>query len=231
MASNLKLLGRELLPPFLVGLFHAATERFALPLDHRFATSKAKSSCHKDSQYAVHNYDWKGDEQSRSHKMSRKANVFSQTIITLNRTPQPSGAIDMRLVVAAALPIFAVGVLAQDAPKPLLVAEQTWVMHYDMKLDGKLDAASHGKVRWQIVVRNNRVSGMLADAKERGPNDHRLAGEIVAGKPPILFMRQDGPKGLVCFYSGKRVAEDKVAGTWFDNRGNSGDFELTIEPK
>ena len=49
-------------------------------------------------------------------------------------------------------------------------------------------------------------------------------------KPAILFLRQDGPKGLVCFYSGKQLDDGRFAGTWFDNRGSSGDFEL-IEQK
>jgi hypothetical protein len=104
-------------------------------------------------------------------------------------------------------------------------------MRYDSKLDGKLEDKSHGEVRWRIALRNNRLTGGLADAKEKDPSDHRLAGELAEGKPPILFMRQDGPKGLVCYYSGKRVAENRIAGTWFDNRGNSGDFELALERK
>jgi hypothetical protein len=116
-----------------------------------------------------------------------------------------------------------------DEPPGLLPPDANWIMHYDSKLDGKLDG--HGEVRWKIAVRNNRMSGRLADAKEHEPSGHHLAGEIAAGRPPIVFLRQDGPKGLVCYYSGRRSAENQIAGTWFDNRGNSGDFELTIETK
>ena len=56
-------------------------------------------------------------------------------------------------------------------------------------------------------------------------------GEVVAGTPPIVSLRQDGPKGLVCYYTGKRTAADRIVGTWYDNRGSSGDFEFTIEKK
>jgi hypothetical protein len=104
-------------------------------------------------------------------------------------------------------------------------------MRYDAKLDGQLSDKDAGEVRWRCAVRNNRYSGSLAGLKENDPTDHRLAGEIVDGKPAILFLRQDGPKGLVCFYTGKRSEAGTFVGTWFDNRGKSGDFELTVEPK
>lgn len=118
---------------------------------------------------------------------------------------------------------------ADDAP--LLPAEAVWVMHYDDKLDGEVHAKPGGEVRWKLSVRNDRIAGSLADKKETDPTNHHLAGEIVAGKPPVLSLRQDGPKGLVCYYTGKKVAADKIAGTWFDNRGSSGDFELVMEIK
>jgi hypothetical protein len=53
----------------------------------------------------------------------------------------------------------------------------------------------------------------------------------VEGKPSIVFLRQDGPKGLVCFYTGKLSEDGKITGTWFDNRGSSGDFEMAVEKK
>jgi hypothetical protein len=121
--------------------------------------------------------------------------------------------------------------LADEAPSPLLPAEAVWVMHYDDKLDGELHAKPGGEVRWKLSVRNDRVAGSLADVKETDPKNHHLAGEIVAGNPPILSLRQDGPKGLTCFYTGKRVAADRITGTWFDNRGSAGDFELALEKK
>jgi hypothetical protein len=120
---------------------------------------------------------------------------------------------------------------AEEAPQPLLPAEAVWVMHYDDKLDGEVHAKAGSEVRWKLSVRNDRISGSLADKKETDPTNHRISGEIVAGNPPILNLRQDGPKGLVCYYTGKRVAADRIVGTWYDNRGAAGDFEFTVDKK
>ena len=120
---------------------------------------------------------------------------------------------------------------AEDAPKPLLPAEAVWVMRYDAKLDGEVTGLPADAVRWAFTVRNDRVSGGLADLKPADPTDHRIAGEVVPGGPPIVLLRQDGPKGLVCYYTGRRVDADRVVGTWFDNRGKAGDFEMVVEKK
>ncbi len=132
--------------------------------------------------------------------------------------------------------LFAVAVAAPswchaDAPKPLLPAAGIWVMHYDAKLDGEVTGKPADAVRWAFIVRNERISGSLAGLKAGDPSDHRIAGEIATGKPPIIMLRQDGPGGLVCYYTGKHIEEGKIIGTWFDNRGKSGDFEMTIEAK
>jgi hypothetical protein len=120
---------------------------------------------------------------------------------------------------------------ADEAPQPLLPAEAIWVMRYDDKVDGELHAKPGSEVRWKLSVRNDRISGSLADKKETDPTNHHLAGEIVPGNPPILTLRQDGPKGLVCYYTGKRIAPERIVGTWYDNRGASGDFEFLVEKK
>ena len=86
-------------------------------------------------------------------------------------------------------------------------------------------------MKWKFSVRNDRITGSLADKKDADPTNHHLAGEIVAGKPPIITLRQDGPKGLVCYYTGKRAAADRIVGTWYDNRGAAGDFEFIVEKK
>ncbi len=153
---------------------------------------------------------------------------------------QPRSRPIKELIVRVTIAAFVIALVAafempsvsgQENAKPLLAQDATWVMHYDSKLDGKLAGKGDGEVRWKIAVRNNRLSGSLADSKDGDPADHRLAGEIAEGKPPIAFFRQDGPKGLVCYYSGKRIAENRLAGIWFDNRGGSGDFELFVETK
>ena len=125
---------------------------------------------------------------------------------------------------------FLSGAMGADE-SPLLPADAEWVMRYDDKLDGEVKDKSGTEVRWKLAVRNDRVSGRLAELKESDPADHRIGGEVTAGTPPVVALRQDGPKGLVCYYAGKRVAGDRIVGTWYDNRGAAGDFELTIEKK
>jgi hypothetical protein len=122
-------------------------------------------------------------------------------------------------------------VSAAETPMPSLPGDAVWVMQYDDKLDGKTEGKPGSEVRWRLSVRNDRIGGSLADLKVGDAKDHRLAGEIANGKPPIVVLRQDGPNGLVCYYSGKRIEERRIVGTWFDNRGGSGDFDFRVEVK
>src|SRR5262249_44079444 len=111
-----------------------------------------------------------------------------------------------------------------DPPKPTLPTDAVWTMKYDDKLDGDVKPKPGGEVRWRIAVRNDRIAGNLADSKESDPKDHKLAGEVAPGKSPLIHLRQDGPNGLICYYTGKLVGNDRIVGTWFDNRGGLGDF-------
>ena len=135
------------------------------------------------------------------------------------------------LVPIVVLALIALPAPADDTPKPLLPGEAVWVMRYDAKLDGEVTGKPADAVRWAFTVRNDRVSGGLAGLKAGDPADHRIAGEVVPGRPPIVLLRQDGPKGLVCYYTGRLIEEGRVVGTWFDNRGKAGDFEMVIEKK
>ncbi len=121
-------------------------------------------------------------------------------------------------------------VRADDPPRTSLPGDSVWVMKYDDKLDGEVKPKPGSDVRWRISVRNDRLSGNLADSKESDPKDHRLSGEVVAGKTPLVHLRQDGPNGLTCYYTGKLV-NDRIVGTWYDNRGSAGDFEMAVEKK
>lgn len=115
-----------------------------------------------------------------------------------------------------------------DLAKPLMPSEATWVMKYDGNLDGGVKPKPGSEVRWRISVRNDKIAGSLADLKDDDLKNHRLGGEFVSGKPSIICIRQDGPNGLTCFYTGK-LSPKGISGTWFDNRGGSGDFVMVIE--
>jgi hypothetical protein len=112
-----------------------------------------------------------------------------------------------------------------EAAEPLL-ANGVWVMRYDDKLDGKVEGKPESDVRWRLDVSKDKVTGSLDNGK-----GHSLSGEVVDGKPPVLFLRQEGPRGLVCFYTGKFAEKNRIFGTWFDNRGGSGDFDMRSESK
>ena len=125
--------------------------------------------------------------------------------------------------------LFSAVVSAQEPVPPLLPGHAVWVMKYDTKLDGTVQTKPGSEVRWELTVRNDRISGRLAGLKKGEVSGHQLSGEIAAGKPSIITLRQDGPRGLVCYYTGQRLANDRIIGTWYDNRGSSGDFEWLVE--
>ena len=46
-----------------------------------------------------------------------------------------------------------------------------------------------------------------------------------------MVLCQEGPNGYVCRHVGRAGDDGRIVGTWFDNRGMSGDFELVPERK
>jgi len=129
--------------------------------------------------------------------------------------------------------VLAVGkafVPARDGPaEKRLLPDGIWRIRYDRKLDGKLSDDEPIAGRWQFTVINNQITGISAKPEERKLN--RSSGEIVPGKPPIVFWRMDslGVKGYVWFSCGRLVEEGKIVGTWYDTNGASGDFEFVFE--
>jgi hypothetical protein len=103
-------------------------------------------------------------------------------------------------------------------------------MRYDSKLDGENTGKLADAVHWSLSVRNDRISGGLDGMKAGDAKDHRISGEVVPGKPSIVLLRQDGPGGLVCYYTGS-LEVGRLTGTWFDNRGGRGDFEVLLDKK
>ena len=117
--------------------------------------------------------------------------------------------------------------IAADQSTPLGNSHAVRVMRYDSKLDGQLKPKS-GVVKWRMSIRNNRVTGELATLPVGSSKQHQLSGEVASGKSPIVTLRQDGPNNLTCYYTGRLVSEGKIVGTWYDNRGGEGDFELSV---
>lgn len=145
----------------------------------------------------------------------------------------------MNIRAVAVLVVLLGGVLAIVVPVylsrtnaevlPALPTEATWTVRFDTVLDGEI-VAQDGKIgglTLRLAVHNNRVTGVpLASAQYA---DHRITGELTPGAMDILFLRQDGPAHYVSYYTARRVGAGRFVGTWIDNRGGGGDFDLVQE--
>jgi hypothetical protein len=141
----------------------------------------------------------------------------------------------MRQLVIVALGLLCLATLGSPGPIPagergsknLLPANAVWERRLDERLDGRL----RGKIlkdKFRIMVRNNKLTGHPEGDKRRA----QVAGEIVAGQPPIVYWRQDNNnpelRPYTQIFSGKLVAEGRIVGTWYGTTGRSGDFELVL---
>lgn len=102
-----------------------------------------------------------------------------------------------------------------------LPASSQWKLHFDATLDGVV-IAGQAAVPWEVVAQNNRIH-------VEGGTSWVVNGELVDAKCPLVTLRQDGAKGFVAIYAGKRSEDGNISGTWFNTKGESGDFELTRE--
>lgn len=116
--------------------------------------------------------------------------------------------------------MFPVAAHGEDAATPLLPAHSTWALRWDTTLDGELKS-EEPPVSWRVEVCNNRIH------VDGGRSV--LSGEIIDGMFPTFTLRQDDARGFVAIYSGKLTEQRVIIGTWFNTRGQSGDFKLTIE--
>jgi hypothetical protein len=67
------------------------------------------------------------------------------------------------------------------------------------------------------------------DKKANGKdNDSTFSGEVMAHGKPLLILRQEHKErdGYVVIHTGQLVGENHYRGVWYDNVGQSGDFEL-----
>lgn len=126
------------------------------------------------------------------------------------------------LVVSLAVVLQTPVLQAEDAKKvevEPLPSLSHWKLHFDAMLDGVV-IAGQAPVPWEVVAQNNRIH-------VEGGTHWVVNGELVDAKCPVVTLRQDGAKGFVAIYAGKRTADGNICGTWFNTKGESGDFELT----
>lgn len=102
-----------------------------------------------------------------------------------------------------------------------LPASSQWKLHFDATLDGVV-VSQQAAVPWEVATQNNRIH-------VEGGATWVVNGELVDAKCPLVTLRQDGAKGFVAIYAGKRTEDGNITGTWFNTKGESGDFKLTRE--
>ena len=101
-----------------------------------------------------------------------------------------------------------------------------WESRIDRSLDGKVKEAS--TTRWTITSKNNRLSGRAAAKPDDKNASPILVGELVSGTPFLVTVREDDQQGVTRIFTGKLVAPKQITGTYTDNRGNTGDWILSM---
>jgi len=117
-------------------------------------------------------------------------------------------------------------------PSPV---DAKWDLIRDFKIDGKLEETENNML--QLKTQGNRLVGHFLDKKAAGKvNESIFSGEVATREKPLLILRQDGKfhksfpghELYVAIYTGHLVAANHYRGTWHDNAGGSGEFELKV---
>lgn len=113
---------------------------------------------------------------------------------------------------------------------PRLPEDAKWLLHRDFKIDGKLEDAQ--ETRLHLKGKGNQLSGYYVDKKALGVvNETAYTLEVVTREKPLLILRgehKDTESTYVIIHAGHLVGENHYRGTWHDNAGNAGDFELKV---
>jgi hypothetical protein len=128
-------------------------------------------------------------------------------------------------IVGVAVPLLTVS--GQPAGESLLPKHSIWKLRYDNTLDGKLENPSETQVRFSVI--NNRVIGKSLDQTWQAKTQY--SGEIAFGKHALVVLRQDNDENnYTCIWSGRFHDKGRrIVGTFHDNHGTSGDFEMIFE--
>lgn len=95
--------------------------------------------------------------------------------------------------------------------------------NYIIKFDTELDGKFNEKVKY--TVKFNSHEGIFVGNYTGIDNDSIFKGKIYGNKI-IKFTQYDD--GFNAVYSGKLISANKFQGTWYDTKGNSGDFILEV---
>lgn len=96
---------------------------------------------------------------------------------------------------------------------------------YVIKFDNELDGKFTEKVAYNIKF--NSHQGVFVGSYTGIINDSIFKGKMYGkNKNIIKFTQYDD--GFNAVYSGKMISKNKFQGTWYDTKGNSGDFILEV---
>ena len=121
-----------------------------------------------------------------------------------------------------------------DGNDDSMPSDREWTLRRDYKIDAQLNDAPQDTVTLTVVreSRNkNRLLGSFSGNKDGTgkPNDSIFTGETTAREGNLLILRQELPvTQFVGIHVGHRVSANEFRGTWHDNAGQSGDFDLKL---
>ena len=108
---------------------------------------------------------------------------------------------------------------------PFVPAHETWTMFWDDAIDGEV-AHRDKSCEIDLRIHNGAVAGAFVGTVMGDERDAAFSGEVIElSGSKLLTMRQDEP-GYSVIYAGHLDAQGRVHGTWYDSRGNSGDFAM-----
>src|SRR2546423_614741 len=136
-----------------------------------------------------------------------------------------------RIVLLCCL-LFAAGrpLRAREEPKTPQSADAgvVWELKYDRELNGRLDGDTRGGDLKLTAKKNVITAAPSGGDLTRGD---KWSGLFIVGRVTLIQLREDGLNGYARVLSGKQVNHGPFLGTWHDNDGGSGDFELTLKKK
>lgn len=113
-----------------------------------------------------------------------------------------------------------------EEPATVIPPRTTWNLKLDRTLDGRLDSTDSHLLSLQSA--NDQLVGTYQDKGPTATGNHSvLTGRFIPGSPPLVSLRQDDALGYTALYTGRLVSEDRIVGSYVDNRGSSGDWSLT----
>ena len=123
--------------------------------------------------------------------------------------------------------------LALHSVDTLVPATATWSARWDHTLDGAV--VSNSPWELQLDVRNDSITGHVSKDPDGHSSGSIFSGQLIRHKPQapranaaVLVLREDHADGYFVISTARMVSAKRFLGTWVDNAGQIGDFEIKI---